>query len=176
MKYAGFVATVLAASAFVAWLAPAGTRRAAERPRASASPTVETLALARGRGSAGGDVMLERAGDGHFYADVEIDGRSTRMLVDTGASVVALTGEDADALGVAWSAQHAETVARGASGPVEGVRVVLDRVRLGDLEARGVRAVVVPEGLPVSLLGQSFLSQVPRVEMGPGTMTLGGRS
>lgn len=174
MKYAGLIATVLAAGAFVAWLAPEGAGPAAERAQADAPQVDETLAVAQGGGWGGGDVVLERESDGHFYADVEIEGRSTRMLVDTGASVVALTGEDADSLGVPWSMSDSEAVARGASGPVEGVRVTLDRVRLGDLEARGVRAVVIPEGLPVSLLGQSFLAQVPRVEMGPETMTLGG--
>ena len=47
-------------------------------------------------------------------------------------------------------------------------------MQLGDFEGRGVEAVVIPEGLPVSLLGQSFLSQIPRVAMEGDRMVLGG--
>ena len=96
------------------------------------------------------------------------------MLVDTGATVIALTGSDANALGVRWDLRALEPVARGASGDVYGVRVTLDRIQLGDFEARGVEAIVVPEGLAISLLGQSFLSQVPQVSMDRDKMVLGG--
>jgi|SRR5690606_15352795 len=121
-----------------------------------------------------GEVVLSRASDGHFYADIAVDGASARMLVDTGATVVALTAEDADALGVTWSDAEIRPVAKGASGTVYGVSATLDRVQLGELEARSVEAVVVPRGLSVSLLGQSFLSQVGRIEMDGERMTLGG--
>ena len=49
------------------------------------------------------DVLLLREPDGHFYADVSVGGATARMLVDTGASVIALTAEDANRLGIAWS-------------------------------------------------------------------------
>jgi aspartyl protease family protein len=122
----------------------------------------------------GGEVVLPRAGDGHFYADMTVEGVSARMLVDTGASVVALTGKDAEAIGLTWDEQDVEQVAHGAGGPVYGVRVTLDRIELGDFEARSIEAVVVPDGLGISLLGQSFLSQIPRVEMEQDRMVLGG--
>ena len=47
-------------------------------------------------------------------------------------------------------------------------------MQVGDFEVKGVDAVVVPEGLGISLLGQTFLSQVPRVEMDREKMVLGG--
>ena len=58
-----------------------------------------------------GNAVLERAPDGHFYADVTIDGTTRNMLVDTGASVIALTGEDARAMGVAWNEADVRPVA-----------------------------------------------------------------
>ena len=61
-----------------------------------------------------------------------------------------------------------------ASGTVYGVPVTLAKVRLGGFETSGVRAVVVPEGLEVSLLGQSFLSQIDKVEIQQDNMILGG--
>ncbi|MBL8655892.1 MAG: TIGR02281 family clan AA aspartic protease [Altererythrobacter sp.] len=117
--------------------------------------------------------VLQRAADGHFYAGVAIGDRPVTMLVDTGASVVALTGEDARAAGLTWDPARLDVVARGAGGPIRGVALTLDRVALGGHEARDVRAVIVPEGLPVSLLGQSFLRTVEPVRIEKDRMVLG---
>lgn len=118
------------------------------------------------------DVALPRAGDGHFYAEVLLDMAPTRMLVDTGASMIALTEDDALAAGVYWDASELTTVAQGASGPVRGVFVTLPQVALGGIEAHDVAAIVVPEGLPVSLLGQSFLAHVDKVAIEGDAMVL----
>lgn len=120
----------------------------------------------------GHQVALEREYDGHFYADVTVDGVASRMLVDTGASVVALTGEDALAMGLYWDDNQVAPVAQGASGTVYGVNTQLPRMRLGDFEARDVRAVIVPEGLGISLLGQSFLETIDNVRIADDRMVL----
>jgi aspartyl protease family protein len=117
-------------------------------------------------------MVLDRAGDGHFYANAEVRGSVYRMLVDTGATVVALTGDVARGMGLDWDPGALTQVARGASGPVMGVRVTIPELAVGDFAARGVRAVVVPEGLSVSLLGQSFLSHIPRVAISDDRLTL----
>lgn len=106
------------------------------------------------------DVTLEREVDGHFYADVSVEGVNTRMLVDTGASVIALTGDDAAAMGLHWDPNQVAVVAQGASGAVYGVNTTLSNVRVGNFEAFDVPAMIIPEGLGISLLGQSFLSTV----------------
>jgi aspartyl protease family protein len=166
------IITVSAVGLAVGWLAP--RERA---PKSEHLAPVESsgarLAAARTR-EASGDAVLSRSPDGHFYADVSIDSQDVRMLVDTGASVVALTGSDAEALGLEWSDDELFPIARGAGGDVIGKPVRLDRVRLGDLEAEGVEAIIVPEGLDVSLLGQSFLGRVGKVEIEDGRMMLGG--
>ncbi|MEN7538401.1 retropepsin-like aspartic protease family protein [Aurantiacibacter flavus] len=118
------------------------------------------------------DVILPRAGDGHFYAEVQLDTAPTRMLIDTGATMIALTEEDALAAGLYWDDADLATVARGASGPVRGVFVTLPHVSLGGIEAHDVAGVVVPEGLPVSLLGQSFLTHVNKVAIEDDAMVL----
>lgn len=123
---------------------------------------------------AAGETQLPRADDGHFYADVSINNASVHMLVDTGASAIALTGDDARALGLNWSQSDVAPIARGASGPVYGVALTLDRVQVGAHEARNVQAMIVPDGLGVSLLGQSFLSTVQPVRIEGETMVLGG--
>lgn len=120
-----------------------------------------------------GTTTLPRAADGHFYADARVNGTPVRFLVDTGASTIALTGRDAAAMGLAWDPAAVTVVAQGASGPVYGVTVMLDRVELGHHSATQVPAMVIPEGLGISLLGQSFLSTVPAVKMAGETMVLG---
>lgn len=124
----------------------------------------------------GGEVLLERERDGHFYAEVYIDGVPTRMLVDTGASVIALTGEDALSMGLYWDDSDVAPVAQGASGAVHGVYANLTNVRLGDFEASNVRALIVPEGLGISLLGQSFLETISDVRIADDQMVLGSQS
>lgn len=141
------------------------------RPAAAASPIIPAPATS---GSAAGVTELHRAGDGHFYAGVTANGRAITMLVDTGASVVALTGADARAAGLNWNPAQLGVVAQGAGGPIRGIALTLDRVTLGGHEARDVRAVIIPEGLPISLLGQSFLATVEPVRIEKDRMVLGG--
>ena len=112
---------------------------------------------------------LERSPDGHFYAEAQVNGARIRFMVDTGASVVALTPRDAEAAGIALGSERA--TARGAGGEVEVIPVVIDRIALGSLTATDVRGAVA-EDLPVSLLGQTFLSRADSVEIRGDEMVL----
>jgi aspartyl protease family protein len=118
-----------------------------------------------------GTVRLERNSDGHFYADVKINGTSIHALVDTGASGIALSREDARKAGLATSIGMDNVVGRGADGDVRGEYVMLDRVSLGHKEAEGMSAVVLNSG-EQSLLGQSFLSKFDTVEIKGDRMVL----
>ncbi len=145
-------------------------------PEAASPPDAALLAAApstrQDDGWGGGDIRLSRRGDGHFYANPSIGGRQLDVMVDTGASFVALTGEDARAAGLDWSEADLQPVARGASGVVEGVPVMIDSIELGGTEMRDVEAAIVPEGLPVTLLGQSYLRRFQRVEIEGDAMVL----
>ena len=121
-----------------------------------------------------GTHTLTREYDGHFYANTNVNGASLRMLVDTGASVIALTGSDARAAGMYWDKSEVRPVARGASGTVYGVVREIDVVDVGGFTRRNVRAMIVPEGLDISLLGQSYLGQIGSVKIEGNQMVLGG--
>lgn len=116
-----------------------------------------------------GGTTLRRAPDGHFYADAMVNGAEVRFVVDTGASVVALTREDAQRAGLAFPTERLRAI--GAGGEIEVMPVTLDRVAIGPIEAHGVPAVV-GEQLPMSLLGQSFLGRLGAVEIHGDGMTL----
>ena len=147
------------------------------QPAASTQPerviTVERLPEDHGaiaqRDSDG--VILRRQPDGHFYADTQINGTSVRMLVDTGASGIALTRDDARRAGVGISIGMPNIVGEGAGGAIKGEYVTLNRVSLGSESAETMQAVVL-DGGGQSLLGQSFLSKFASVEIHGDTMVL----
>jgi aspartyl protease family protein len=121
--------------------------------------------------SGDGSIALDRAADGHFYADVRINGNPVHMLIDTGASSIALSRDDARAAGLATSIGMNDDVGEGADGAVHGEYVKLDRVELGPLSASGLDAVVLNSGQQ-SLLGQSFLAKFSSVQIEGDRMVL----
>ena len=134
---------------------------------------IEEKAGAQNVGSGSFDaVELERQPDGHFYAEADVDGAPIRLMVDTGATMIALNAADARKLGFDWNTSELQHVGLGVNGDVLGKPVQLDSVTVGDLQADNVEAVIIPEGLDVSLLGQSFLSRVDNVQIEGDRMTL----
>jgi aspartyl protease family protein len=116
-------------------------------------------------------VELTRDSNGYFYADVQINGAPVHAVVDTGATVMALSREDARAAGIATSIGMNDVVGQGADGVVKGEQVMLDRVTLGQKTAEGVPAVILSNG-GQSLLGQSFLTKFASVKIEGDKMVL----
>ena len=119
----------------------------------------------------GSTVELQREADGHFYADVQVNGSTLHMLVDTGATGIALSRDDARAAGLATSIGMNDVVGEGADGAVHGEYVKLDNVSLGGTSASGLEAIVLNGGSQ-SLLGQEFLAKFDSVEIHGDTMVL----
>ena len=117
-------------------------------------------------------LSIERDADGHFYATVDVDGVPINFLIDTGATAIALTGSDAEALGLDWDEYNLQVVGRGASGNVYGKKVVLSELVLGDFVARNLPAAIIPNGLDRSLLGQAFLKKIDNVNISGDEMVL----
>jgi aspartyl protease family protein len=131
----------------------------------------EAVAETKNRERSDGAVELARDPDGHFYADVQVNGATLHMLVDTGASTIALSREDARSAGLATSIGMPEVVGRGADGDVHGEMATLDRMTLGQKTVEGLPAVVLNSG-EQSLLGQSFLSKFDKVQIEGDRMLL----
>ncbi|WOF73436.1 TIGR02281 family clan AA aspartic protease [Parvibaculaceae bacterium PLY_AMNH_Bact1] len=112
-----------------------------------------------------GVVSLGGAGNGHFFADANVDGTHVRFLVDTGASHVALTPFDAQRLGLDVNELEYRVPYQTANGTAYAALVTLDEVSVGSISVRGVRASVSQGGLSQSLLGMSFLSKLSAVEL-----------
>lgn len=168
-KFVPIAALVLLALAFFG-----GDREPAPEPVKLASAPIELQAASpderAGNGSAA--FVAHRAPDGHFYADVRINGATSRMLIDTGASSVVLTRSDAQRAGI--QARPGEFTARAqtAGGEISLKRVTIDRMAVGNVDSRNVPALVAEHDLPISLLGQSFLERVGTVEISGDEMRL----
>jgi aspartyl protease family protein len=102
---------------------------------------------------------LAADGAGHFFAEGAVNGNPMRFVVDTGATLIALPGADAQRLGLDYR-KGTRGITQTANGPVAVYRVRLDRVRIGGIELHAVDGVVIEQGLPVALLGMSFLNRV----------------
>jgi aspartyl protease family protein len=119
--------------------------------------------------------MVElRAGPyGHFYSRIRVNGRSVEAMVDTGASIVALTYEDARSAGIHIRDSDYSHRVSTANGVARVALVTLDSVSLEDIMVYDVRAAVAEPGkLAKSLLGMSFLGQLRRAEMSRGVLLL----
>src|SRR6186713_2417106 len=128
MRFGSFFVATIAIGALVGWFAPGATSPSPAGAETGAAPAEERLAVARSERWHADEVVLRRGDSGHFFAEVSTGSGKVMMLVDTGATVVALTGNDAAMMGVDWRQDQVRAVARGASGDVYGVPVTLDRI------------------------------------------------
>ncbi len=117
-------------------------------------------------------VELRRGADGHFHADMEVNGAKVRFMVDTGASDVVLSMRDARAAGIDPARLDFTGRAQTANGLVPIARVTLGDVALGDIRDVNVRASVGAGDLDVSLLGMSYLDRYGSIRIEGDSMIL----
>jgi len=101
---------------------------------------------------------LRADGQGHFITQGQINGGTVTMLVDTGASQVAMSSTEALRLGIDYR-KGTRGYSQTANGIVSVYRVNLDSVKVGDITLNQVEASVHENSLPVVLLGMSFLNR-----------------
>jgi aspartyl protease family protein len=110
-------------------------------------------------GEADAAVVIVRSMDGHFAVQAHIDSVPMTMMVDTGASFVTLTTEDAARIGVNVGALRFTMPIRTANGLIQAAPITIDKLAVGSIERNKVPALVAPsESLDQSLLGMSFLN------------------
>jgi len=135
------------------------------RPAAAPAAAVVTLVPAAPAAPIEpGEASIAKSNDGHFWADGEVDGHPVRFLIDTGATAVALTADDARNLGMdPASLDYAYTVTT-ANGPARAAQVRLGVVAVGRAQVADVQAFVIDHGLQTSLLGMSYLGRLAKFE------------
>lgn len=109
-------------------------------------------------GADGHKIVLSADEGGHFFAQGSINSRAQRFMVDTGASAVSLSAEQAQSIGLDYRSATPVTLST-ANGLVRGWLVRLATVRIGDVQVHDVEGVVTPQPMAYVLLGNSFLSR-----------------
>lgn len=105
-------------------------------------------------------ITLSRNERGQFVTNGQVNGGAIHFLVDTGANVVAIPGNEARRIGLDFS-KGGKGIAQTANGPAPIYRIKLDSVKIGDIELLNVDAIVMDGGgLAQPLLGMSFLDRV----------------
>ena len=156
-------AAVASALTTVWWMDQAGLRGQAQ----AATPPVHASTPASGTSA-----QVLKGLDGHYWADALIEGRAIRVMVDTGASVVALTRDDAARLGLKLTSEDFSGSIITASGPVRAAPIELRAVAVAGARVERVQAMVVERGLPHSLLGMSYLGRLSAFTATPASLTL----
>jgi aspartyl protease family protein len=149
-------AAVLAAGVLVARWAERGGAIGSFPAAMTAAPVSSPTSVSNSR-----TVTLSPGNDGHFRAEARVDGRRLELVVDTGASQIALRAGDAARLGIHPAPRDYNVKVSTANGMTRAALVQLRMVEIGNIVVRDVPALIHPdEALGVNLLGMSFLSRV----------------
>ena len=103
---------------------------------------------------------LRRKKDSHYWGLADVDGYPVDFMVDTGASVVVLTFEDAKRMRLEPETLDYKWNISTAGGQTKGASVLLESIRFGSVEIENVEAMILRDGLDQNLLGMSFLEQL----------------
>ena len=166
---------VVAVSAFEA---PKIVRQLANEPQASsvaASPSAARSENTRDGGNplAGRVARLRSDAVGHYHADARMNNRSMWVLVDTGATLVALNESAARRLGIRLKASDFKYRVSTANGTTAAAEATIDEIRIGRVSVRDVRASVLrDEALDTVLLGMSFLGRLKSFQVDRGELIL----
>lgn len=128
----------------------------AEAPRQPAGPAV---------------VALAADARGHFVTDVKINNIFVKGVIDTGATSVAIPLEVAKTIGIEPKASDYTARVQTANGETRAAVVRLAEMRISTIVVRDVEATIVPKGLPVTLVGMSFIRRI-KSEMNGNSMVL----
>jgi aspartyl protease family protein len=135
-------------------------------PEDQVAPAAESAKVQDGKPMTSQDqsdaLLLKRDSSGQFHINASLNGTDVRFLVDTGADLVALTEEDAQAIGL--TVGEMQPILQTASGVGYGAPVMIDELVVAGVELRNVQAVVA-QGLSTNLLGQSVLRKLGGVSL-----------
>ena len=115
---------------------------------------------------------IAKSPDGHFWAEAEVNGHAVHFLIDTGATDVALTGDDARRLGIDLSSLTFDRTVSTAAGPSRAAHVDLNYVSVAGARVDHVEALVLESGLSTSLLGMTYLGRLSKFEASQGALIL----
>ncbi len=130
----------------------------------AAPPRAEAASLSSSATPKASVAQVVKASDGHYWAEGVVNGRAVRFLVDTGATAVSLTTEDARRLGLDPQQLSYDYDVLTAQGKARAAAVKLASVSVAGAAVADVDALVIEKGLETSLLGMTYLGRLSRFE------------
>jgi aspartyl protease family protein len=166
------VAVTLFGSVAAAWgLAQMRESKAQQPPRAPQQ--VAAVAQTPAPPPHGNTAMLYADTRGHFFADVQIRGIPVRTLVDTGASVVSFSAEDAAKFGLRPDSSQPKRPFSTANGVIMASIVRIPEIRLQGITVFDIEAAIMPPGaMKGTLLGMSFMKKLQSYESRGSSMVM----
>jgi aspartyl protease family protein len=122
-------------------------------------PIADTLGISD-QSVSGSTVRIRMAEDGHFWANVSVNGVQRRMLVDSGATTTALSTDTAEAAALDLNESIVPTMLNTANGSVSAQRTTIATLDIGSIHAKDLPAVVSPAFGDTDVLGMNFLSRL----------------
>ena len=108
----------------------------------------------------GNELRVRMSADGHFWVNASINGVRRRMLIDSGATITAISGETARAASVESRTGLTPVVLRTANGMAPARTGSIDELRVGNILARNLKIVTSPGLGDIDVIGMNFLSQL----------------
>ena len=108
----------------------------------------------------GGVVRIRMARDGHFWARVKLNGYERRMLIDSGATITAMSTKTAEAAGIDLDTGRPPAIIETANGEVEAAQANLQKLEIGSLKTEDLHVVISPSFGEMDVLGMNFLSRL----------------
>jgi len=120
----------------------------------------------------GGETRVDMAPDGHFWLRAEINGHPTTFLVDTGATLTAISADTADAAGLQPREGGLPVRMQTANGTIPADLTTIDELRFGNVAAHGLDAIIAPGMGPTNVIGMNLLSRLASWRVEVDTMIL----
>ena len=120
----------------------------------------------------GSETRVQRAPDGHYWLRAEINGHPANFLVDTGATLTAVSSDTALAAGLEAREGSLPVRMQTANGSVAAQMTTIDELRFGNVAARGLDAIIAPGLGPTNVIGMNLLSRLASVRLEGNTMIL----
>ena len=120
----------------------------------------------------GRETRIARAPDGHYWLRAEVNGYPANFLVDTGATLTAVSGETAAAAGLTPRDGGLPVRMQTANGSVAAQLTTIEELRFGNVAARGLDAIIAPGLGPTNVIGMNLLSRLASVRLEGETMIL----
>lgn len=144
----------------------------APRPQAEHGALITPLAPSATGASQLRTARVRADHSGHFFVEARIEGQPVTFLVDTGATLVALSAADARRIGLDPLPGEFTSEVRTAQGTTRAAPAVLPEIAVGSVRLRNVSAQVLAPGLEISLLGMSFLGRLGGYSVQDGVLDL----